>query len=245
MQFALVPSPTLLDRLLRHGTHRLARRLPFRPLRLQLARPVVSFSFDDFPAATARNAAPLLEDAGMTGTFYFADALADTVQNGLRLASADIAADLARRGHEIGARADLTIIDANIAAIKSLPGGTRPTSFACPDDGVSLRARLGLLQRFDGLRSTRIGINHGRIDLAQLKSHELCDRSSTTGTIATLLSELERTSGWLIFHTHDVRRDPSARGCSPWYFAQVLELVRARGLAVKTVGQMLAALVNR
>ncbi|HTM76826.1 MAG TPA: xylanase, partial [Devosia sp.] len=58
------------------ASRRLARTVPFRPFRLQLDRPVVSFSFDDFPLSAAEHAAPLLEAAGARGTFYFADRLA-------------------------------------------------------------------------------------------------------------------------------------------------------------------------
>ncbi|UXN73956.1 hypothetical protein N8D56_00845 [Devosia sp. A8/3-2] len=46
------------------ASRRSARTVPFRPFRLELDRPIVSFSFDDFPLSAAHNAAPLLEANG-------------------------------------------------------------------------------------------------------------------------------------------------------------------------------------
>ena len=85
----------------------------------------------------------------------------------------------------------------------------------------------------------RNAINRGVIDLAQLRAEELYDSTSTLATIEHRLDDLEQNGGWLIFYTHDVRHDPTAIGCSPSYFAKVVESVRRRRIAVETVAATL------
>ena len=242
----------LADRLVMGGSRVAARRIPFRPHLLRLEAPVISFSFDDFPLSAAENAAPVLEAADMLGTFYYASGLAGRQENGQEIARQDVARRLAARGHEIGAHthshlnvqrvpmADLMDdVSRNIEELKTMAAGTSAISFAYPYGIVALRSKLALSRRFAGLRGIESGINSGLIDLAHLRAQEFYDASSTIGSIEALLREVERTKGWLIFYTHDVREDPSSIGCSPSYFRAVVEMVRARGIAVATVANTL------
>ena len=233
------------------ASRRLARALPFRPFWLALERPVVSFTFDDFPLSAAEHAAPLLEAQDARGTFYFAHRLAGTFENEQFIAGHGVAANLAANRHELGGHTSSHInvqrvapdqliadIAANISAIAAL-SGQAPTSFAYPFGVVSLNAKRLLASRFAGLRGIQSGINRGWIDLAHLHAHELYDVSSDRAGIARLLDRLQRHGGWLIFYTHDVRPSPSSIGCSPAHFATVLDMVRQRGLAIQTVAQTL------
>lgn len=231
-------------------SRRLARAVPLRPHWLALPEPVVSFTFDDFPQSAADNAAPLLEKASARGTFYFADGLAGGLENNQRIANAATAAALGRRGHDIGGHTsghrnvqrtapDHLIADvvANDAAIAALDGRA-PTSFAYPFGVVALRAKALLAPRYRTLRGIQPGINRGWVDMAHLRAQELYDTSLSLDTAARLLDDLQRGGGWLIFYTHEVRDEPSAIGCSPTRFAAVLDLVRQRGLAIKTVAEV-------
>lgn len=233
------------------ASRRLARSVPFRPFRLELDRPIVSFSFDDFPLSAADNAAPLLEANGARGTFYFADRLAGGFENGQLIAGQDVAANLATNRHEIGGHTSdhinvqrvspdhlIADIAANISAIAAL-SGLAPTSFAYPFGVVSLNSKRLLANRFAGLRGIQPGINRGWIDLAHLHAQELYDVSGDLDSIGQLLDGLQRGGGWLIFYTHDVRPDPSSIGCSPARFGAVLDMVRRRDLAIETVAETL------
>ncbi|MEM7567532.1 MAG: polysaccharide deacetylase family protein [Pseudomonadota bacterium] len=240
-------------------SRKLAKAIPFRPHRLALDAPIVSFSFDDFPLSAAENAAPLLEAAGMRGTFYLSTGLLGTVLDGKRVADAPAVRRLHAAGHEIGAHTHdhLNVqsvpvpalaedITRNIAAIGTLtdtptdPTVRAPISFAYPYGVTALGAKRMLAGRFAGLRGIQPGVNAGAIDLAHLRGQELYDRTSALSDIAALLDETERRSGWLIFYTHDVVDRPSAIGCSTDYFGQTVDLVRKRGLAVQTVAATLA-----
>lgn len=234
-------------------SRKIARHTIFRPFRLRLDAPVVAFSFDDFPTSAAENAAPALEDAGMRGTYYLASGLMGRQENGQLITSADTVQGLARNGHEIGAHthqhinvqrtandaliADITTNDREIARIV---GEARPVSFAYPFGVLSVRSKLALMHRYPGLRGIKTGINHGLIDLAHLLSQELYDCSSDEPSIGQVLDEVERRRGWLIFYTHDVRKDPTSIGCSPAYFAKIVEKVRRRGIKVEPVAETLA-----
>jgi len=231
-------------------SRRLARAVPFRPLRWPLEEPVVAFTFDDFPASAAENAAPALEDAGMRGTFYLASGLIGARENGQQIASLAQVEALSRAGHEIGAHThghidvQRTPAEALAADVEdnglAIVGATgiAPTSFAYPFGIVSLRSKRALMTRYLGLRGIAGGINRGTIDLAHLRAQELYD-STSSGFIAALLDRLERSGGWLIFYTHEVCPDPTGIGCTPAHFAATVAQVRRRGIRVETVAATL------
>ena len=193
-----------------------------------------------------------LEDAGMRGTFYYSGGLAGDRENGQLIATDDVVVDLAGRGHEIGAHthdhlnvqqtpiADmLDDVTRNIEQLERMGAAVPPVSFAYPYGVVSLRTKLALMNRFAGLRGIESGINSGVIDLAHLRAQELYDVSSDPESIGALIDEAEKTRGWLIFYTHDVRQRPSDIGCSPAYFRTIVDLVRRRGIRVETIAQTL------
>lgn len=242
----------LTDRLVGGVSRVAARRIPFRPHFINLGAPLVSFSFDDFPLSAAENAAPILEAAGARGTYYFAGGLAGKLENGRRIACKDVAVDLAARGHEIGSHTHshynvqvtprdtmLADVSRNIADLRTIVD-TPPASFAYPYGVVSLPSKLALANRFQGLRGIETGINSGLVDLAHLRAQELYDASTTIDDMATLLDDVTRQRGWLIFYTHDVEPSPSSIGCSPNYFRAVVQLVASRGIDIVTVADGLA-----
>lgn len=239
-------------RLLGGISRRFARYVPFRPYRLKLEAPVVAFTFDDFPASAVEHAAPALEDAGMRGTYYLASGLMGRIENGQRIADAAMVAALAARNHEIGGHthnhinvqrtarnALLADVRLNERKIAEIVGETLPISFAYPFGVTSIRSKMTLMHRYLGLRGITTGINSDVIDLAHLLTQELYDCSSDVASIDRVLDALERRNGWLIFYTHDVRVEPTSIGCSPGYFAAVVDRVRRRGIQVETVAKTL------
>jgi peptidoglycan/xylan/chitin deacetylase (PgdA/CDA1 family) len=239
--------------LARRLSQKLARRVPFRPRLLRLDAPTIAFTFDDFPISAALEAAPMLEAAGMRGTFYLASGLMGCDGPGGVVADAAMVSHLAARGHEIGAHthAHLNASEAPVAellddvgrndsAIAGILGEVRPSSFAYPYGGVSVASKLALMHRYAGLRGISQGVNRGLIDLAHLKTIELFEQSWTDRSAERLLDGLERRPGWLIFYTHDVRPAPSSFGCTPGILESVVDAVRRRGFRVETVGQTLS-----
>lgn len=242
-------------------SRRLSKVLPLRPRRLRLDAPLVSFSFDDFPASAASVGAPILEAAGYRATFYLSTGLLGRMLDGREVADAAMVRALSARGHEIGAHTHahldvqatptptlLADIAANRAAIAHLTGrsdaghGAAPYSFAYPYGIASPRATWVLRHRFRALRGIQPGLNVGTIDLAHLRTQELYDATSTPASVAALLDETVRRKAWLILYTHDVAPAPSEIGCSTALFETTVAAVEARGLRVETVTGALDAM---
>lgn len=191
----------------------------------------------------------------MLGTFYTATGLMGTYENGQLIADAGMITALARKGHEIGghthghidvqrtSRRDLlSDIERNEAEIAALVGQALPMSFAYPFGMISVPSKLLLMRRYPALRGIKVGTNRGMIDLAHLQSQELYDSANDSASIERMLNDLERRPGWLIFYTHDVREEPSSIGCSPRFFAEVVQNVQRRGLRVEPVVKTLQRL---
>jgi peptidoglycan/xylan/chitin deacetylase (PgdA/CDA1 family) len=229
-------------------SRKIARHVPFKPHRVALDRPVVAFTFDDFPMSVVDNAVPALDDAGMRGTFYLAGGLMGRFENGQKIVEIEQVAEIARTGHEIGGhthghinvqahrRPDLLAdIARNDREIAEIVGSDAPKSFAYPFGMISVPSKIALMRRYPGLRGIKIGINAGITDLAHLKSQELYDAAQDSASLDRLLDETERVNGWTIFYAHDVRIDPTSIGCSPRLFAEAVEKVRRRGITVEPV----------
>jgi peptidoglycan/xylan/chitin deacetylase (PgdA/CDA1 family) len=229
-------------------SRKVARHVTFRPHRVALDAPIVSFSFDDFPVSAVENAAPQLEAAGFRGTWYLASGLMGRHENGQLIADAEMVKALAERGHEIGGHthghidvqqtqgpALVADVTRNEDEIARLIGARKPMSFAYPFGMISVPAKLALARRYPGLRGIKLGINRGVIDLAHLTVQELYDVAQDAASIEALLDDVAQRPGWIIFYTHDVKPDPTSIGCSPHLFGTAVEAVRRRGIAVLPV----------
>ena len=221
------------------------------PIREDFERPVVSFTFDDFPASAARAGAEILEDHGARGTFYAATGLfgKDTVSG--RVVTAEEVRDLFDRGHEIGAHShghfDFSNarpdtlggdIDKNLAALSEVLGQTPIPSFAFPYGEARVALKKQLAERFRTSRGILGGINRKRSDRMQLRAVELSPEAGKLERAHRMLEAVARRPGWLVFFTHDVSPDPSAYGITPENFRQLVGEVRRRGYEILPVGQV-------
>jgi hypothetical protein len=110
------------------------------------------------------------------------------------------------------------------------------SSFAYPFGDVNLGNKVLLAKNFPICRGIWDGINHGRIDFAQLKSVGLESRKNyTLADVEAWIDRAVETKGWLIFFTHDISNDPSPHGFSTDLFARVVESVAKRRVQVRTV----------
>jgi peptidoglycan/xylan/chitin deacetylase (PgdA/CDA1 family) len=232
------------DRLL----HTVARRLPFRTAQVKLDRPVVSFSFDDFPASAHEVGAKILEDHGARGTFYTATGLLGSSNPLWTVAGPDAVVDLHARGHEIGlhshshrpayamrAREFEADIAANRAALRRLVPGLVNETFAYPFglSGLLQKRRLGQLARAS--RSVQRGINVGRMDLDFIRAYEITDRAVTAADLEALLDRAAASRAWLVFLTHDIADNPSRFGASPALLRAVIHGALKRDMAILPV----------
>lgn len=232
-------------------SHMAARLLPL-DMAWYRGRPIISFTFDDFPLSAAETAAQLLERHDARGTFYAATGLMGEHHDLWPMASADALRPLAEVGHEIGLhthahkrvwdydaaglQADL---DRNRNAIAAQIGFYRPETFAYPYGVGRIDTKRWLATRLRGSRSVQPGINAGVIDLQFLRACELTDRTLSLTAACDLIDSAVKSRGWLIFVSHDVSDQPTAHGVSPALLQGAVRHALARGALILPVCEAL------
>ena len=237
---------------------KIARRLvPYqarREIRFKLEKPVVSFTFDDFPRSAIENGSDILEREGWNATFYVASGLRDVTNHHGRQYAADDLPALESRGHEIAGHSfshvDLTNLSpaALIAEInrnkKSLHNmGVKGTvrNFAYPFGAISARVKTTLAPHFKTLRGIAPGIQTDKADLNCLKSAPIFTGPKFAKTLK-LIGELKSNPGWLTLFGHDIRDTPSEWGCTPDEFKTIVAAVKQSGAIVLPVHQAISHL---
>ncbi len=207
---------------------RAARILPGNPVRSKLDRAVASITFDDIPASAARVGAPILEAAGVRGTFYMCGGHAGQAFEGRVQHDVDDIRALHAAGHEIAchtfAHPRVTRIDdaareadrrRNAGFVQEALGDVQLSSFAYPYGAVSPGAKRFYGERFLTCRGVRWGLNHDVADFADLRAVALERRLHDRVRLREVIAKAVETRAWMIVFTHDVEADPSPWGCTP------------------------------
>jgi peptidoglycan/xylan/chitin deacetylase (PgdA/CDA1 family) len=158
---------------------------------------------------------------------------------------------LLRDGHELGSHtfghfscrsSTLCEFEADVwkgrEAVEQIIGGDRPHHFSYPYGHITPRAKLRIGTQMSSCRGITPGINKSPVDLNLLLANSLYSSSLCLDSIDRLLALNEERRGWLIFYTHDVSMDPSAFGCKPFEFEDVVKLAIKRGSRILPVGQV-------
>jgi peptidoglycan/xylan/chitin deacetylase (PgdA/CDA1 family) len=231
---------------------RISRWFGQRRCDLLPSRPLVSFTFDDFPRSALTTGAAILEGEGVLGTYYVALGLAgQTIATG-RMFERDNLANLVGRGHELGCHTFhhcpawetpvaeyLSSVERNAAAFAALPTPVRPDSHSYPISYPRPASKRQLQRRFRACRLGGQTFNHGPSDLNALASFFLEQSLNRFDSIERLLAENAARSGWLIFSTHDIAPDHTPYGCPPGFFSRVVRAARESGAALVTVSRAL------
>ena len=250
MKTAYQPSTSFMAKIRR-------KALPFRARRMlnfSLDKPIVSFTFDDFPRSAISNGSDILEAENWRATFYVAAGL-EGIDNhhGEHFCAEDIPA-LAQRGHEIaghtythidcehiGLDSTLSEIDRNVSALKSMGLTNEIENFAYPFGVANAALKHGLQSRFLSMRGVRTGLHNGQADLNDLKSCPLYSGDTLT-TALGYINDLTSTPGWLVLFAHDIQTVPSEWGCTPQEFCTVIDAVKKSGVQVLPVNEALKIL---
>lgn len=227
---------------------RFVRLFARRAARLELNRPMLSFTFDD-PAATATaTGAKLLETRGLRGTFFVAAGLAGREGPMGRYASREEIVAVADRGHEVGChtyshidcgRAIAAAIGADVdrnAATLRMWGLPKPVSFAYPYGDVSAAAKQVLGRRFEMLRALHKGFISDGSDLHQAPAVGI-EGPTGEAEAAEWLDRAAARGGWLILYTHDIADQPSPWGCAAAALTRLIDAGIARGFDIVTVAE--------
>lgn len=231
---------SIMTRILDRVRREIALTVHTRTVRMRNLRPIVSFSFDDFPKSAVTNGARLLECHGVTGTFFYCRSFNGRTVDELDYYNIDDLRRLISNGHELGchtgshilvsrySRADLlTDIEENATYLREQLGDVRMTTFAFPFGDINLGSKILLQEHFAACRTTAPGLNHGSVDLGALKARRLYSSAINLEGVTRLIKEAAASNAWLIFYTHDVDAQPRKGGCTPGLFEAALETALA------------------
>jgi peptidoglycan/xylan/chitin deacetylase (PgdA/CDA1 family) len=236
----------MLNRL--HGE--LAASFSKTTVSLRLQRPMISFTFDDFPKSALKIAGDMLLNQGVRGTYYCAMGLM-----GLQVTEVgpmfelDDLQELARDGHELGCHTFGHVSCRQIAAetlkqsceenrrrVVAALDGYQLCNFSFPHGEQTLPAKQALAPVYKTCRTIRPGIHRGLVDFGSLRANQLYSHLDI-GHLQRLLDDNAGQPGWVIFYTHDIVSQPSPYGCTPGYFRDALRCAIQSGAEILTVGE--------
>lgn len=243
-------------------TNQLYRRLVplvhVRPARLMSTRPMVSFTFDDFPRSAAVHGGRILEAHGARGTFYL------SAQPELDSAAAydpicpRTLENLALAGHELGCHTfshfDCALASpglltqqaaANQAYVDQVLPGYQLRNFAYPYGNVSIAAKRQMADTFRSCRGIHPRVRGRSLDLSLLPSHPLFGPLMSSRLVRRLIDANAARCGWLIFFTHDVARLPSSYGTAISLLEEAVAHAARTGSDILTVDQALDRTIPR
>lgn len=205
----------------------LARRIPAKPYILRPSRPVVSFTFDDFPRSALTVGGNVLGENGVAGTFYACAGLSGETFEGLQQFRMSDISELVAAGHELGCHTYSHIncqsetvsefardCGENAKSFSEHLGDRQLVNFAYPYGCVDLGSKKFVSQHFATGRGVRAGLNVGLCDLSELRAYALYESRMDGVVLKTIIQTAVDKCAWLVFYTHDVAESPGPFGCS-------------------------------
>jgi peptidoglycan/xylan/chitin deacetylase (PgdA/CDA1 family) len=242
------------------GRFRYCRTLLFgrRSVRRTNGTPIISFSFDDFPSSALHSGGGILEEHGMAGTYYAALSLMNTDAPAGRIFSEAELHQVLARGHELGCHTfdhcdawntDPSTFESSIlrnrqALNRLLPGASFST-LSYPMSNPRPRTKQKVEKYFLGCRGCSQKFNAANIDLNFLRAFFLEQSRGNAAAVKAIIDRNCRSTGWLIFATHDVTDNPSRFGCTPAFFREVVRYAANSGATILPVGAALQKIHGR
>ncbi len=233
-------------------TRRLTQWQAVKPLGHRPRRPIVSFTFDDFPKSAAVHGARILESHSGHGTFYACTGMAGKMNlTGLQFDEGDLES-LRNAGHEIGGHSQthvdmavastakvLSDIDENIRRLSALNSAMPVRQFAYPFGETTMAVKRQLAGRFDAARGILPGANMPATDVMQLRAFELDSTERRMAAAAAAIDSLRTAPSWIVLFTHDVRETPSAFGVSPTSMERLVKRAAHVGAVLLSMSEAL------
>lgn len=209
---------------------------------------VLSICFDDFPKSAWELGGRVLREHGARATYFVCGGLCGTRFVGHTMFDEHDLEAIVDEGHELGChtydhisqlrRTSGSLLEScerNAQFVAERLGDLRLVSFAYPYGDAPLMAKRAILRTFACARGVFAGLNHGPLDLMQLKAVGLEARRGGTESVLRYVAAAARERAWLIVFSHDVSDAPSRFGCTPADLALVIETARRAGLEILTV----------
>jgi Polysaccharide deacetylase len=213
----------------------MSRFLGRRSIKMRNPEALISFSFDDFPRSALLTGGHILEQFGVSGTFYASMGLMGTIAPTGEIFHLEDLEVLTAGKHELGCHTfehchawntrpqdfEASFVRNTQALYRALPGveiKTLSYPIANPRPDTKRRAA----KYFQGCRSGGQTYNAKTCDLNGLDAFFLEQSRDNFGAIKKIIDANCRDRGWLIFATHDVWDNPTPYGCKPSFFEDVV-----------------------
>lgn len=222
-------------------------------------RPVITFTFDDFPK-TALNGADIVEKHGGRAGFYACTTLMNQRSPVMGdMFDAETLAELRARGHEIGAhthshldcaRSPLSKVERdigeNLVALQEVGHLETVSAFAFPYGETSYAAKRWIGDVFVTGRGILPGVNIGECDRSQLRAIELGSSAMHRRRALAALKTAIDAKAWLFFFTHDVSNAPTEYGAPVELMEELAQRAVDAGavLAAPTLGAVLSGVMD-
>ncbi|MCW2616507.1 MAG: polysaccharide deacetylase [Frankiales bacterium] len=210
---------------------------------------VASITFDDGQTGQYVNARPVLQSRAMKGTFYI---VSDGMTWGPGHMGASQVRQLALEGHEVGnhtrTHANLSTlsgsqVEAEFAASQSAissAAGVTPTTCAYPYGSYNSGVTATAARFFRACRSVSSGPN----PLSGYSAYQLVTYyvrgTDTATTIRDAVRRAQSANQWIILTYHGVGAADTGDDVSTANFTGMMDAVKATGIPVKTVAQVVA-----
>lgn len=250
-----VPLPQPLRKLRNFYKRNISRILFRRPIAIETDRPLISFTFDDFPRTALLAGGRILARHGAAGTYYTSLGLLGTDgPSGPHFTREDLKALLAE-GHELGCHTyahlhswgtltedfENSVLE-NRSALAELVPSAHFKTFSFPISEPRPFTKLKTARHFLCCRGGGQTLNSGTADLDRLAAFFLEKSRDDIDAVKRLIDRNRIERGWLIFATHDVADNPGPYGCTPRFFEEVVEYAVKSGAAILPVTQALNVL---
>lgn len=211
-------------------------------------RPVVSFTFDDFPRSALLVGGSILQHYNAAGTYYVAMGLmGKETRTGTMFVKEDLE-ELLQHGHELGChtfdhcnswetspeRFHTSLITNQRALTVVLPQAIF-RSMSYPFSVPTPRNKCIAGRLFECCRGRGDFMNAGTADLNFLSSHFLERKLGGPDAALHAIEKNRKECGWLIFSTHDLSDDPTPFGWTPGYFETVVRAAVGSGACILPV----------
>jgi peptidoglycan/xylan/chitin deacetylase (PgdA/CDA1 family) len=212
-----------------------ARYFCQRPLAINPAVPLISFSFDDFPRSAWLEGGAILQSFGVRGTYYVSlNLMGKQIETGNMFLTEDLQA-LVAKGHELGCHTfnhchawntspnlfEQAIVE-NRQGLQTLVPGASFRTLSYPISAPKVETKRRIAKYFACCRGGGQTFNSGSADLNNVAAFFLEQSRENLDTIKRVVDENCRAKGWLVFATHDIGEKPTRWGCTPKLFEDVV-----------------------
>lgn len=223
-------------------------------IKLNLNKPIISFTFDDIPNTAITNGARILNKNGYRGTFYVSMGITDNETNTKPYFDHSKLSDLVKNGNELACHTYKHIklyesnskelikdIEENQKAIDKLIPNYKFNNFSYPYGQQTIKSKRILSKYYTSMRGVNHGINTRNIDLYNLKT--IAIGSLTLEETYTLIDSAILNNSWIIFYTHEVEKNPTKCGCTIELFEDIVNYCKKLELDCSTINEAIKKII--